>query len=241
MSTIDTQIDPQIDACFRRIAAKIPACDTNMDTTTNTTDDGAEVHHPPITEQGFELLRKSNFPKRHTTRLQNGQLYGQGLATAKHLWPKVASGDCTLLLVGDRGPGKTQIATWLAWQRLEKLGAQSAGIYTKLVDLLGAIRMTWHEGGKSLDTENDILRRYKKNRFLVIDEVSEISGKDWEMQYLVNILDHRYDAMLATVMIANLSPNQVAEQIPASILDRANETGGLVVCDWPSYRSAIPD
>jgi len=42
--------------------------------------------------------------------------------------------------------------------------------------------------------------------------------------------------MLATVIIANMSEAEVRAQINPSIVSRAEETGGLVVCDWASYR-----
>jgi hypothetical protein len=42
--------------------------------------------------------------------------------------------------------------------------------------------------------------------------------------------------MLATVIIANFNEKEAGAQINPSIIDRANQTGGLIECDWPSYR-----
>jgi DNA replication protein DnaC len=180
-------------------------------------------------------LLKSGYPARHVKRAVDNAMHGPGLEKAKALLPKVMAEDCILLLTGDRGPGKTQIATWWALQRL--CAGKSAGTYVKLVDLLADIKRTWHGGGKNIGTEDDILRKYRNAALLVIDEVQEIGGHDFEVRYLTSIIDHRYDAMRATVMIANLDGAALAASIPASIIDRANETGGQVVCDWPSYRT----
>jgi DNA replication protein DnaC len=178
-------------------------------------------------------LSKNGFPARHIARLEKG-LYGESEAKAAQLWSQVRSGDCLILLYGDRGPGKTQIATVWAHKRIDD--GLAAGKYIKLVDLLGEIRATWHDGGRGVGTETDILRKYRTTKYLVIDECAEIAGKEWETRYLTNIIDHRYDSMLATILISNATPETIRDHIPASILDRATETGGLVHCDWESYR-----
>jgi DNA replication protein DnaC len=206
--------------------------------------DGEEplkLHHQSFTdpEPAYDWsdienkLSKNGFPSRHIARLEKG-LYGESEAKAAQLWPQVRSGDCLILLYGDRGPGKTQIATVWAHKRIDD--GLAAGKYIKLVDLLGEIRATWHDGGRGVGTETDILRKYRTTKYLVIDECAEIAGKEWETRYLTNIIDHRYDSMLATILISNATPETIRDHIPASILDRATETGGLVHCDWESYR-----
>lgn len=179
-------------------------------------------------------LRECGYPERHIKRCAEG-LHGPALAKCDELWPRVRSGDCLLLLVGIRGPGKTQMATEWARRRVCELG-KSPGRYVKCADLIGEIKATWHDGGKAVGSEQDVLRKYRRTRYLVIDEFHERGASDWESRALVNIIDHRYDAMLATVIIANLSEQEAAQQINPSILSRANETGGLIVCDWGSYR-----
>jgi DNA replication protein DnaC len=129
------------------------------------------------------------------------------------------------------------MATWLAAQRTA--AGKGPGRYVKCADLIGKIKATWKDGGKSIDTENDIIRRYRETRFLVIDEFHERGSSDWESRCLTNLLDHRYDEMLATIIIANLSPEKAALEINPSILSRAQQTGGMVICDWSSYRGNV--
>lgn len=180
-----------------------------------------------------EKLKERGFPARHIEQLRLG-LSGPGAEKAKELLPKVM-GDSLLFLIGDRGPGKTQMATFWAFERMK--AGKFPGWYRKTSDLIGEIKQTWHDGGKSIGGENDLLKKYRKTDFLVLDEFHERGSSDWESRTLVNIIDHRYDAMLATVLIANLSEAQVRKEIHPSILSRAEETGGLVVCDWGSYRA----
>lgn len=197
-------------------------------------EDGEDApKQPGTTKEEDEKFAKAGFPRRHVSQLAIG-LHGPGLECGQRLWPKIQSGDALVMLLGDRGPGKTQIATWWASQRQQS--GKSIGLYVKCADLIGEIKATWHDGGKSVGTEQDVLRKYRKTRYLVIDEFHERGGSEWESRCLVNLIDHRYDDMLATVLIANLTPEQAQQSINPSILSRAQQTGGMVVCDWPSYR-----
>lgn len=185
-------------------------------------------------EEIEEKLRAKGYPERHRLNLE--KMYGPGLDKARSLLSRIIAKDSLLTLIGDHGPGKTQIATWWAAKRLE--AGTGCGLYTKTADLIGEIKATWSDGGKSVGTENDVLKKYRTARYLVLDEFHERGASDWEARTINNILDHRYDAMLVTVIIANMSPEDFQTQISPSIRSRAEETGGLIVCDWPSYRKA---
>ena len=187
-----------------------------------------------------EKLEAGGFPLRHRLALVGAPLHGPAMAKARELLPRIQTGDCILLLVGDRGPGKTQMATWLAAQIVEerlKAGSAWSGLYRKTADIITEIKTTWAAGGKAIGTEDDVLRKYRSVKFLVLDEFHERGSSDWEARTLVNILDHRYDNMLVTIIIANLTEKQLRQEINPSIISRAEETGGLVLCTWPSYRT----
>lgn len=181
-----------------------------------------------------DALEKRGYPLRHRSLLLSGGMTGPGLACAERLLPRVIDRNALLILIGDHGPGKTQIATWWAAKRLE--AGNGAGLYVKTADLLGEIKQTWSDGGRNAFSERDVLAKYRRAKYLVLDEFHERGASAWDVRTLNNILDHRYDAMLVTVIIANLSPQDFEQQVSASIRSRTEETGGLIVCDWPSYR-----
>ncbi len=180
-----------------------------------------------------EKLKEAGYPDRHIQRLASG-ISGHGAIMAETLWQKIKTGDALILLLGRRGTGKTLMACEWAKRRIEQ--DKSAGKYTKCADIIGEIKATWGDGGKSIGTERDVLRKYRTAKYLVIDEFHEKGVSDWESRTLINILDHRYDAMLATVLISNLSETDATKTLDPGIIDRANETGGLVLCEWESYR-----
>lgn len=220
---METTTDQELEVVLKRLQ-EVPFVNSDVQ----------PARRPTSTEIDAKL-RERGYPERHRLNLAN--MRGPGLEKALALLPRVISRDALLTLIGDHGPGKTQIATWWAAKRLE--AGNGAGLYTKTADLIGEIKATWSDGGKSIGTENDILKKYRSAKYLVLDEFHERGASEWEARTINNILDHRYDSMLVTVIIANLSEADFQTQISPSIRSRAEETGGLIVCDWPSYRKSV--
>jgi Cdc6-like AAA superfamily ATPase len=192
----------------------------------------AEQENQPRQEiDATPALIKGGFPSRHVGEVCQ---QGPGAEVAESLWTKVSTGDCLIILCGARGTGKTQMAT--EWARRRVKSGQSAGRYAKCYDLIAEIKSTWHDGGRAIGTEQDVLKKYRTAKYLVIDEWNERGASAWEAATLTNILDHRYDNGLATVLICNSPADKLHDHIDASILDRAAETGGIKPCEWVSYR-----
>lgn len=172
-----------------------------------------------------------SWPERHRARIPD--MAGPSLERGKRLLPLVM-GSGMVVLVGDRGRGKTQLATWMAWQRGQ--AGKAPGIYTTAFDVFAAIKSTW--GRNSSEAERDVLSRFKKAAFLCVDECHERGETDWENRTMRNILDHRYLSCLPTVLIGNWrTGEEISASLGASITDRITETGGIVWCKWESYRT----
>lgn len=183
-------------------------------------------------EKGQEeasILLKNGFPLRHVNQISAG-LWGPGFEMMNKHLNRILAGDALIVLTGNRGPGKTQIAVTWAAERFR--AGKAAGRYIKCADLIGEIKETW---GKSTG-ERAILEKYRRTAYLVIDEFHEKGASEWEARTLVNLLDHRYDDCKCTVLIANIQPDIITEAINPSIMDRANQTGGVINCNWESYR-----
>lgn len=163
-------------------------------------------------------------------------MHGPGLDCAISQRPALVTGKSIVFLIGDRGPGKTQIAVWIGAERF--VADEGCGYYRKALDLWGEIKATWRPNAS--ESEEQVIRRFKRARFLVIDEAQERgdteADRQWCDRMLTHIVDHRYDAMLPTLIIANLDVAGYEKTIPASVRSRVSECGGVKVCDWPSYR-----
>ena len=159
---------------------------------------------------------------------------------AIELCPKLF-GNRLMVLAGDRGRGKTQIVTFIAYYRLTK--GHDSGVYTRAYD------MTRMAGGYDTDSRKS-LRAFQKVPFLCIDEAHRIEPK--QIHVLESILDERYANKRPTVVIGNWLTEagirdgeeisgQKLHGLGPTLMDRINEhkhnqTGGVVWCRWASYR-----
>jgi len=53
---------------------------------------------------------------------------------------------------------------------------------------------------------------------------------------LFELLNRRYNDLKDTILIANKSKAEFQDYIGPSLASRMNETGGIVECNWPSFR-----
>lgn len=134
-------------------------------------------------------------------------------------------------LVGPSGTGKTQMATCLLRDCCE---VGSACRYVKAGDLFRQLQATFDDG--AAENEYDILGELVRLALLVIDELHEIKHSEYEQRTLTSLLDRRYDAMCATVLISNYTPSEFQKLIGPSVASRMLETGVLIECTWASFR-----
>jgi DNA replication protein DnaC len=181
-----------------------------------------------ISRKDGKLTYLKTFPERAKQFIAQGKMAGPSLTKARTLLKLLQSGrGPVLIVIGDRWTGKTVMSTWWA-------GMLGYGLYTKAFDLFAAVKRTYHDDSKV--REHDVLERYRKADFLVIDEAQERKESDWENTLLTNLIDKRYDAMKPTVIIANLKQDALDAALGPSIIRRAHETaGGIVNCAWAPY------
>jgi DNA replication protein DnaC len=96
------------------------------------------------------------------------------------------------------------------------------------------IRESYRDDGPR---EHEAIERFLAPRLLVIDEAHERGETAWEDRMLNYIVDTRYADMRDTVLISNQTAEDFRTAIGSSIYSRLTEVGGILVCDWPSYRS----
>lgn len=190
--------------------------------------------------QGAKYELDGSWPERHVAAL--GSYDGPALAKAQSLWAShVSRRACTLVLHGPRGRGKTGMAVWWAWKRGQC--GKRCGTYATAYELFARIRRSWHPS--SQEAEWDALKPYQRTPYLAIDQLHQCraltAGDDkaalWERMALAELLDYRYREGKTTILLATLeTPEELRQAIDADILDRVKESGGVIRCEWESYR-----
>ena len=190
-----------------------------------------------------------DFPERHGRELT---LRGDEWQAAYTKALAIAESGGIIVAWGKRGTGKTQIAYQIAhkatfidthfpqeWKDRFALPVKTRPcIYAKAMDIF--MRMKNGFQRKDQPSELDIVESLVQAAFLVIDEAHVRGETKYEDDKLTHIIDKRYDAMRPTMLITNLTNKDFAAQLSPSILNRIEEIGGGIECNWQSYRKQKP-
>lgn len=178
----------------------------------------------------MELWSKSRCEERHRQR-RSPELYQHEKWYAKLLKGlEIVEKGNLLVLLGDRGTGKTQMGVEL----IRLLNIQSRpGLYIRCREI--GMRLREAYDSRQL-TEKQAILEFARPYLLVIDECQERPDKDFEIKSINMLVDLRYAAIKPTVLIANCTEPQFKDLVGASVIDRIKEGGGALMCDWPSFR-----
>lgn len=133
-----------------------------------------------------------------------------------------------LVLVGDYGCGKTHLAAAIANQRV----AQGySALFVVVPDLLDHLRAAFSPTSTvSMDRRFEAVRNAP---LLVLDDLGTQSTTPWAQEKLYQLLNHRYNARLSTVITTNLTLEEIEPRLRARILDPRRVTIFAILA--PSY------
>lgn len=191
----------------------------------------------PVLQQPQELYERARVPLRHrraSTVATNGTEHVEWMKVRDQVCGRLGSG-FLLALVGPRGPGKTQIGEQLV---LAASAIERTSLYTRALTFFMEIKATYNADNLS---ELGVIKRYRQPHLLVIDEMQDRSDTRWENLVLSHVIDLRYGDMMDTLLLANLEPQALQDSLGLSICERLRETGGIIECNWPSFRKGLPD
>lgn len=179
-------------------------------------------------EARLAALEAAGYPPRALMCL--GSMKGAGEIKARELAPRLLA-DGILIVHGLTGRGKTVMAAYWGMRRLE--AGKDCGKF------LTAHRIfTDMKSAMSLKKDPAAIQKaLEKAAFLVIDEAQTRGESPWENAIMDEVVNARYNAMRPTVLIGNFTNLEETQGcLGPRIMDRANECGGVVSCNWPSYR-----
>lgn len=145
----------------------------------------------------------------------------------------ILNGSCAcLIMCGMPGTGKTHISCAMVLQVIRSF---KRAVYISTSQLMRRVKSTW--GKNAGESEEEVMDFYCGLSFLVIDEVGVQFGTETEKLIFYEIINRRYENMLPTVLISNLTADELKDFIGERAFDRFREDGGAVLAfDWESYR-----
>lgn len=181
-------------------------------------------------EEVRAIIKDSCAPLRH---LQNKNLdrAGDWGATERKILNRLGTG-FFIGLIGTRGSGKTQVCVEVIRANAQNLKRSR---FCTATEFIMEVKATF--GSEATRSEKDVVAQFTRSSLLVIDEIGQRSENDWENRLLFQLLNCRYNEMKDTLVCSNQSFDQFAKSIGPSLLSRMQETGGLIECNWASYRA----
>ena len=139
----------------------------------------------------------------------------------------------SLFYCGSYGTGKTHLAIAILIKLIKN--ETCSGKYSTTMRMIRDIRSSY---GNNDFNEQDIIDRYVNTGLLVLDEVGVQMGTEAEKLLIYEVVNGRYENYKPTILISNLSFNEMTEYLGARSIDRLkSKSGSMIVMDWESWRA----
>ncbi|POP41759.1 AAA family ATPase [Superficieibacter electus] len=149
-------------------------------------------------------------------------------------WPDRLNAGTGLVMTGNCGTGKNHLAVSMAKNIIR--AHQARVEITDVMRLTRSVKRTWRHNAES--TEEEVIEYFTTLDLLIIDEVGVQFGSPAEMTILQEVINARYESILPTILISNLTFDQLKETIGERIVDRVTDGGrNRLAFGWGSYRS----
>ena len=135
-----------------------------------------------------------------------------------------------LVLVGGVGTGKTHLAAAIANEVLDH--GEHTVMFSVAPDLLDHLRATF-DPGKGIDYD-DRFQEIRNSFLLILDDLGTENATPWAREKLYQIINHRYNEGLPTVITTNQLEGGIDERILSRILDR--DLSQRIILNGDDYR-----
>nr|BBH91761.1 ATP-binding protein [Thermosporothrix sp. COM3] len=146
-----------------------------------------------------ELSRLDTLPRYRQATFEHFEASLPGVAeayTAALAYAEQPAG--WLVLLGSYGCGKTHLAVAIAHERL---AAGERVVFLTVPDLLDHLRSAFAPNAPA--TYDELFARVREVELLVLDDLGAEHRTPWANEKLFQLLNHRYNAMLPTVITSN--------------------------------------
>ena len=165
-----------------------------------------------LSQLTFDNLSPKGKSARHSERSEESQEHFAQVYRAAKAFADNPEG--WLVFLGPSGSGKTHLACAIANQRLN-LGEPV--FYIGAADLLDHLRSAF---SPTSDTNYDeLFERVKNAPLLVLDDLTLGSATTWAKEKLEQLLHHRFNARLATVIVTDIPLERMDERLRGHLAD----------------------
>lgn len=185
--------------------------------------------------QTQKVVESSGVPRRYwhadfDTYVPKGEKDSKNLETIKN-FAKLEKNDKVLILLGAKGLGKTHLGSAII--------RNCGGKFISIEELIFKYESAQDFHAKV--NREELMESYSSTKMLVIDEIGRSMQQEKENALLNYILRRRYENMLPTVLISNLSKADILKKLGEAVLDRLRETCISLEFEGESYRTSIRD
>lgn len=175
-------------------------------------------------------VESSGVPRRYwnatfDTYIPRNEKDSNNLETVKK-FAKLENNDKVLILLGPKGLGKTHLGSAII--------RYCEGKFISIEELIFQYEAS--QDFKAKTNREELMNFYSNTKMLVIDEIGRSMSQEKEDSLLNYILRRRYENMLPTVLISNLSKDVLLKKLGEAVLDRLKETCISLEFEGESYR-----
>lgn len=138
------------------------------------------------------------------------------------------------IFCGKPGTGKTHLAVGIG------LHAMSLGklvLFTTVQRAVRRVKDSWRKD--SQESETDVIDMLVEPDLLILDEIGVQFGSDFEKNLMFDILNERYEKSRPSLLLSNLTAQEVKAFLGERVYDRLREDGGKCIpFDWSSFRGS---
>lgn len=195
----------------------------------------AEQAEKEASYQMQKNVESSGVPRRYwhvdfDTYISRNEKDSKNLETIKK-FTSLDNNDKVLILLGAKGLGKTHLGSAII--------RNCGGKFISIEELIFKYESAQDFHAKT--NLEELMDLYSSTKMLVIDEIGGSMQQEKENALLNYILHRRYENMLPTVLISNLSKAELLKKLGEAVLDRLKETYISVEFDGESYRPSKRD
>ena len=165
-----------------------------------------------LSQLTFDNLSPKGKPARHSERSEESQEHFAQVYQAAKAFADNPQG--WLAFSGPSGSGKTHLACAIANHRL---GLGEPVFYIGAADLLDHLRSAFSPTSDT--TYDELFERVKNVPLLVLDDLTLGSATAWAKEKLDQLLHHRFNARLATVIITDMPLERMDERLRGHLAD----------------------